>query len=158
MRQQCCWRPRPPVPLDSILDEIEKALSVGLYYLAIMLAVTLPDICVALESQDARSNTPRYKAWYDAHLSAKFPGLTADDCFSLRCGVVHQGRFGLLGSQYERVIFTLPDERHNMWIDCVYNNAYIFSADAFCREVISAVQDWFATKQSDPIVEANLPR
>jgi hypothetical protein len=112
---------------------------------------------VALELVDARSDTPRYKAWYDAHMSAKFPNLTADDCFSLRCGVVHQGRFGLVGSQYGRVIFLLPSERRNIWIDCVSNDA-IFSVEPFCREVMAAVRDWFATKENDPIVKANLPR
>ena len=141
--------------MDSILNEIEKALNAGLFYLAVMLTVALPDICAALEAEDGRSNTPRYKAWYDANLAALFTNLTADDCFSLRCGVVHQGRFGLAGSQYERAIFMLPTPQGSTFVDCIINDAYVFSVDVFCRTAIAAARTWFATKQNDPIVQAN---
>jgi hypothetical protein len=69
--------------MEPILAEIEKALDAGLYYLAVMLAVAIPDICGALESKDGRSGPVQYKAWYDAHLANRIYDLTADDCYSL---------------------------------------------------------------------------
>src|SRR4029077_3839387 len=95
-------------PMETILQEIEKAIDAKLYYLAIVLAVTLPDICAALESADGRTRPERYKAWYRANLASKFSFLTEDDCYSLRCGVVHQGQFGFVNSQYDRVAFLMP--------------------------------------------------
>jgi len=123
------WKIRPSLrPMEPILAEIEKALDAGLYYLAVMLAVAIPDICGALESKDGRSGPVQYKAWYDAHLANRIYDLTADDCYSLRCGVVHQG------------------------------DAYVYSVEHFCKEVIVAVRTWFAAKQNDANVIANMPR
>jgi hypothetical protein len=81
-------------PLDAILNEIDRALNGGFYYLAIMAAMTLPGICAALKSPDGRSGGREYKAWFDEKLAGKWSFLTADDCYSFRCGVIHQGQFG----------------------------------------------------------------
>ena len=150
------WRMRMPAhPIEGILCEIEKALAAGLYHLAIVLAVTLPDVCAALESADGRSNTPRYKAWFESNMATRFSNLTADDCFSLRCGVVHQGRFGLAGSQYDRAVFLLPNPQGGRFRDCIMNDAYFYSADDFCREWLAGVREWVSKKGTDPQVAAN---
>jgi hypothetical protein len=143
--------------MEPILAEIEKALDAGLYYLAVMLAVAIPDICGALESKDGRSGPVQYKAWYDAHLANRIYDLTADDCYSLRCGVVHQGKFGLAGAQYDRAIFLLPQSKNKM-VACQIGDAYVYSVEHFCKEVIVAVRTWFAAKQNDANVIANMPR
>jgi hypothetical protein len=142
-------------PVEEILKEIEKALAANLHYLAIVMAVTLPDICAALESADGRSDTQRYKNWYDANMANYFGALTGDDLWSLRCGVVHQGRFGLAGAQYARVVFALPGSA--TFLNCIFNDAYFYSAEEFCRTAISAVREWITKKGEDPIVKANLP-
>src|ERR1022692_3417221 len=81
-------------PMEAILTEIDRALDAGLYYLAIALSLTLPDICGALESPDGGATRERFTAWYDTYLAQTYQSLTAADCYSLRCGVIHQGRFG----------------------------------------------------------------
>src|ERR1043165_600714 len=145
-----CWRVLPPwmtprptqptaTPIDNVLVEIERALSKRFYYLALVTALSLPDICAALESSDGRSVTKRYKAWYKLHLGARssMEHLSEDDCFSLRCGVVHQGRFGLAGSQYSRVIFALP-HNNNIFVGCISEDAYFVSIVEFCHEFTDA--------------------
>ena len=47
-----------------IIDEIEKALSHDLYFAALNLALTLPDICGKAEYPNLRTGE-RYKKWYD---------------------------------------------------------------------------------------------
>ena len=48
------WQILPPKaplgPLDQILDDLERALAAKFYYLAIMMALALPDVCACLES------------------------------------------------------------------------------------------------------------
>jgi hypothetical protein len=49
-----------------------EALKNRLLYAALLLALTLPDICAALESQDGRSTPGRYKAWFNTWLRKKY--------------------------------------------------------------------------------------
>jgi hypothetical protein len=150
------WRMRMPVhPIEGILGEIERALDAGLYHLAIVVSVTLPDVCAALEAPDGRSNTARYKAWYEDNMASRLARFTADDCFSLRCGVVHQGRFGLAGARYGRAVFLLPNNQVSIMQECIMNDAYFYSADAFCREWLAGVRVWISKKGTDPQVAEN---
>lgn len=92
--QRECWVPilKNAGPLASLLHEVEVALGHHLYYLAVMLSLALPDVCAALGKPDGRTRNKDYKKWYDKYLLDVFPFLSADDCYSLRCGVVHQGK------------------------------------------------------------------
>jgi hypothetical protein len=88
------WKilPGPEVhPIEALLQEIEKALAVELYYLALLLTLTLPDICVALEQPDGRTDGKKmYKAWYKANVHDVIGGaLTPDEAYELRSTVVH---------------------------------------------------------------------
>lgn len=149
---------RPSPELEMILREIEGALDAELYYLALMLGLAIPDICGALENESGWSTRDRYKAWYDAHLASLFPFMTADDCYSLRCGVVHQGRMGLKNKQtYSRVIFTLPVPGGNVVHGGSINDVLQFDAVWFCRDIIKAARQWFWNAQTRPVVRRNLP-
>jgi hypothetical protein len=80
--------------LGALITEIKEALLHRLLYAALLLTLTLPDICAALESQDGRSTPARYKAWFNSWLRKKYEGqLDAEDMYRLRCAVSHQGRF-----------------------------------------------------------------
>ena len=146
-----------PHPMETILSEIERALDAGLYYLAIVLALTLPDICAALESNDGRTTSDKYKAWYDANLVDELGGLTAADCYSIRCGVVHQGRLGFPGKQFGRVIFSVPTSQGHIFHNNVINDALQFDAVLFTRTILNAVRGWVKRSAADPNVQANLP-
>lgn len=142
--------------METITNEIERALSAGLYYLALASALTLPDICAALESPTGETSGKQYKAWYAMWLTL-YPLVTGDDLYSLRCGVLHQGRLGHPKSQYDRILFTLPDVKgvvHNVLIDDVLN----LDLATFCHDMINAVSRWYVAKHDDPIVLRNLPR
>jgi hypothetical protein len=142
--------------MEMILQEIELALHARLYYLALVVALTIPDVCAALESVDGQTNRDRYKAWYNAHLGGRYGAVTDADCYSLRCGVAHQGRFGHPRMEYGRVIFAIPG-RGIFLHNSIANDALHLDADRFCREMIAAARQWFAGKQNDPAVQANLP-
>src|SRR4051794_4573981 len=107
------WRIRPPGQhsIGVLLEEIRRALDAGLFYLAVMLTLALPDICGALESKDGRAHPSRYKRWYIDNVAHLFEPMVADDCYSLRCGVLHQGRSEIVSKAlpYGRVIFMLPN-------------------------------------------------
>src|ERR1700759_3776863 len=84
------WIPRKePHPIEMILSEIERAIRFEFYYLAIALSLTLPDICCALRSPIAKTDDRLYRKWVKKYLR-RLPGLAPLDCWSLRCGVVHE--------------------------------------------------------------------
>jgi hypothetical protein len=149
--------------METILGEIERALSARLYYLAIAVSLTLPEVCAALESDTGhnRSSSEAFKKWYNHYLAHIYTNLTDADAYSLRCGTIHQGKFGRPGMQYDRVVFTFPEaifRNHNglmQWPDISYLS---LDAEYFCRDYIAAARQWFRDKQADPNVQKNLPR
>ena len=84
--------------MGEVIRQIRVASAQGLYYLALYGALTLPDICGALESQNGRSSGPKYKAW----LRANVPGQAAEaeQIYGLRCSLMHQGRAMPKGSHF----------------------------------------------------------
>ena len=80
--------------MEHILTEIERLLAASFWYPAVALTLTLPDICASLEvPHSARSDgaKARYTSWFRRNLLNKV-GLTPDECWELRCGIVHEGR------------------------------------------------------------------
>jgi len=144
--------------MQTLLADIEAALQGGHYYLVIAIVLSLPDVCSALESQDGTTSGARYKKWYGTWLATVYPMITADDMYSLRCGVIHQGRFGHDKMQYRRILFTLPNPQKNIFHKNILNDALNLDACSFCRDILNSVSQWYAAKQNEPNVQANLPR
>jgi hypothetical protein len=143
--------------METILREIDRALDAGLYYLAIAMALTVPDVCAALESPDGETSGPKYKAWYNANLASRYPNITDADCWSLRCGVLHQGRCGHPNMQYGRILFTIPNRQNNVFHNNIINDALNLDAVLFCRDVVTCARLWFDAKWNEPVVQNNLP-
>src|SRR5437762_2896258 len=71
-------------------------------YAALSLALMIPDICGSLEDPGPGKSKARYIAWYSKWALPKFtfkvggsPApiefVSADDCYQLRCGLIHSG-------------------------------------------------------------------
>jgi hypothetical protein len=174
--------PKPPLgPLDQILDDLERALTAKFYYLAIMIALALPDICACLESPNGNTRGrvgEAYKDWFRANLSNRFNNLTDVDAYQLRCGVMHQGHFGDHPRRnYDRIIFIgqNPNIRYRADIvvtispDVAFGGMSVeelrlsgrilhLEAEFFCRTISDAVRTWAIAKADDPNVKTNLPK
>lgn len=131
---------RQPFPLHHLLMEINVAADNEAYLLALSMCVALPDICASLISDDGRTDSKRYKAWCEEHLGAKFNAISAADLYSMRCGVLHNGRFGDMKNDYGRVLFAVTGG--NVFVNCALNDAYWYDAREFCRNFTDAVYDW----------------
>lgn len=144
-------------PLEEMLREIERALVGGFPRLAITMAVALPDVCQSLWSADGRSDRQLYKNWCrDFLLGPKFTYVSADDLYSLRCGVVHNGRFGDLEHSVSRIVFVLSE--NVTMVNCIANDVYIYSASEFCRNIVTAVRRWYEQHRHSPTVQSNMTR
>lgn len=148
-----------PSPLETVLGEIESALAARLYYAALAVALTLPEICESLAHPNGslkRESYVRYKEWYRAYMAGRVPELTDEDCYSLRCGVLHQGRLGRTGMDYARIIFTSRDHGAFMHRN-ILNDALNLDVATFCRDMISGARAWYDEHKDDEKVIEHLP-
>lgn len=87
--------------------------------MALMMAMALPDMCAALESNDGLTNGQRYRKWYDKNMQGDYlripvwttdeaPLLSAEDCYRFRCSLLHQGRTSHDRAAARRLIFVEP--------------------------------------------------
>ena len=93
--------------LQNKISEIRRALNLELYNCALATALTLPDICGKVEFPNEYSRE-RYTKWFDKYvrdqftavatklpeeLEVKYQWLRADECYALRCAVLHSGDY-----------------------------------------------------------------
>jgi len=62
--------------MEVILREIERALSAQFFSPAVVMALTLPDTCAALESPNGKTSGGKYKDWYNRYLADAYPQIT----------------------------------------------------------------------------------
>jgi hypothetical protein len=144
-------------PLYALLNQINFAAQNGLHLVAIGMAVALPDICVSLISADGRSTGEKFKQWCTDNLTGdKFSFVTGDDLWSMRCGVLHNGRFGDLKHNVAKVIFTLPSG--SSFTNCRADDAYLYGVAEFCNNLCQAVYAWHIANRDDQNVIKNMAR
>jgi hypothetical protein len=145
--------------MDAIFNDIESALKANVYYAAIALALSIPDVCASLQHPIGHvkgSNKSGYIKWFTANLSGAYPLLTGNDIYSLRSGVVHNGRFG--AGNFARVLFTVPNSQGNVFHNNIINDALNLDAVQFCKNFVAAARSWLTHQKTDKNVERNLDR
>ena len=130
--------------MESILQEIDRAAKAGMFYVAVAMTLTLPDMCAALEAVDGRTSNEKYRAWCDIWLRPIYPNISSADFYSMRCGIIHQGSLGLTGRGISRVLFTIPDYKGNFIHNNIFktgnDTALNLDASRFCQDVAEAVR------------------
>ena len=113
--------------LELYIKDIKGSLNNNLYFSALALALTLPDICGQMMYPDLYSKA-RYKKWYDEYIGqyeesphdkdseVKMPYLSGEACYALRCAILHEGRNNIEDRNLETITldeFTLLLEEKN---------------------------------------------
>lgn len=139
------------VEMEQFTVSVRKSLKEKNWNAALFIALTLPDICSRLEADDNKANGERYALWFDKYLkkvntmsfgAVHHVFMTGDDCYVLRCSMLHQGfsdvshqrRKGVL----DRFYFTSM-AMHRIQI----SNMLHLNVEQFCLEMVSAVEEWF---------------
>lgn len=156
---------KEPPPLEIILNDVEHALQAKLYYLALHLALAVPDICSALETkpEDRERWKPneRYVAWCKTYFEPQFSQFTAEDCWALRGGVIHNGMlFGHPKLRFSLVVFSLPrggSVNENISESADGSKVLQMDVGIFCHRMRKAAMQWYNERKNEPIVAANLP-
>ncbi|WIO73601.1 hypothetical protein QP938_09880 [Porticoccaceae bacterium LTM1] len=131
--------------MNTLLDQVESSVETGSYLLGLYVALALPDICGALESNNGRATGNRYKAWFNKWVAPKYERiLTGDQCYAYRCGVLHQGRSKHESLGYSKIIFLEPNPNIYMHKN-IFNDALNLDLKEFCSDIVSSVREWLLT-------------
>lgn len=127
----------------TLINQLERSLDSGLYYLSLFTGLAIPDIAGALDSDDGEAKGERYKAWHEewvrprfleqvlsqvppearGHISNLENPLTGDACYRFRCSLLHQGSSQHPKSPYARIIFIEPGSTSNVVHYGILNDA-----------------------------------
>jgi hypothetical protein len=148
--------------MRTLIEQVERSLQPGLYYLSLFGALAIPDIAGALDSDDGQANGERYEAWYEewvrprhtekvlenmppeARQYARKPEnpLTGNACYKFRCSLIHQGSSQHSKSQFSRIIFVEPGATSNVLHYNIHDTTLCIDLYAFCLEVLSGARMW----------------
>jgi hypothetical protein len=159
----------------TLIDQLEKSLASGQYFLSLFTALTLPDIAGALDAEDGMASGARYAAWYEKWARPRFREaviaslrpdvrqyigdlqnpLDGDACYRFRCSLLHQGTTQHPKSPFSRIIFIEPGSTTNVVHYGVVNDALCIDLPSFCREVIAGVRLWLDGVEGAELFKTN---
>ncbi len=164
------WRDGPCAPVhaelvltnvvDRLFEEIAIAIGSRLYFLALTAALAIPDMCAGLQSADGLSSGKRYEEWFDQWMGPRgYAGwVSGEDCWGLRCSLMHQGVLRPHRGRYSRVMFVEPQPNGNVFHRVVMNDALDLDLPTFCADLIGSAQAWLSAVQGTQAYQTNLGR
>jgi hypothetical protein len=157
--------------MEKLTHALEGAIQQKNWYAAVILALTLPDICGKIE-YPGESSGARYKKWCEKYLEPKYTQqigpaqmghihkfLSGSDCYALRCALLHEGSDDITEQRaqesLDRFHFTAPPESGSM--HCNQNNAVLqLQVDTFSLDIIDSINSWLSDIQGDTEKENKL--
>ena|GEM_PF-1251719 len=150
-------------PLKRIMNDVDKCIEAELYHPALIVALTLPDICLSLglpketfvKSHDYIEFIEKYGTFDELRLDGK-------QCYQLRGGVVH--RANASGHPYfpfSHVIMTTPKTTqsiHGIELTAVDmdENPILIDLVLFCSGLKNTVNRWMADNQNNSSAMQNM--
>jgi hypothetical protein len=141
--------------MELLLEQIKKGLDANLYYISLFVALCIPDIYGALESEDGRADGEKYKHRIKEYLIQARPEkygrqLSAEQIWNFRCAILHQGRTKHdHGIEYKRILFTEPGLKTG--IDSIHccivgskgqDKSLLINLRQFCTDIIEGAKMW----------------
>lgn len=151
----------PFSPLASVLNDVQRSIDAKLYYPALLVALTIPEVCAGLAlDRDIFVKSKQYTAFVDTYGNQAGLGCDGETCYRLRGGVIHRASMAAHPRfQATHVIFTLPESPlkiNSITIKSGAKSALTFDLVAFCTAMVKAAYAWYEDHQSDPKVAANM--
>lgn len=138
--------------MRQFVDGIQQALEQQNWLAALYVALTVPDICARIESDDGRTDRSRFVAWFDRYLADRYKSpigprredhvfLSGNDCYALRCALLHEGGSEISQQRcretLDRVHFAVTGAHCNQ-----FNAVLQLDVRRFCQDVCVAVETW----------------
>ena len=149
--------------MRDLLHQIELGLQANLYYLSLIAALSVPDMCAALSSPDGKTTRIKYAAWFDQNVAPKYHGnLDGQTCYQFRCSLLHEGSTQHSRSPYTRVFFLEPGTNSNIFHNCLFTHSTATALNIdirfFCIDMVRSAESWLALNESTPTFQTNFPK
>jgi hypothetical protein len=148
-----------------------EAIKTNNLYAALTLALMIPDICGSLENPGKGKVEARYIRWFKKWAEPKFilngsplgdrPWVTANDCFQLRCSIIHTGSAKLdcgrhpTASRFEFCDQTVGSHM-NIWMSNPgepQNHVIQLKVDLFSEALYVSALEWDASVANDANIQ-----
>jgi hypothetical protein len=145
--------------LDRYLFDMLIAVEAGAYHSALALALTIPDICGAIEYPTEPAANRRYRNWFDAWCQLIQSTMGAADCWALRCSYLHLAREEFAGdaaayAALSRIQFTVGKDQGG-WLSRAIpakpgeKPAVQLPVENFCRDMATSADAWRRSRAGD---------
>lgn len=151
-------------PFFNLINQVAlTADNEDLYFVSLMSALAIPDICGALESANGLASGKKYEKWFDVWVLKKYQiqgttSLSGSDCYMLRCAALHQGRMTHPNSAHNGVIFLKPGAANAKFHNNILNGYLNIDIYDFCFDMVNSAADWFETVVGTDPFEANFSK
>ncbi|OLS14292.1 MAG: hypothetical protein RBG13Loki_2080 [Promethearchaeota archaeon CR_4] len=152
--------------MQNIIDAVQRALADKNYTAALMVTLTIPDICGKMEGE--KQGKRRYITWFEKYLKTKYNGfLSGKDCYALRCAILHEASEDISEQSISEILqlfyFVTNGAHCNRFSRSSFGSeqydqkeVLTISVQNFCQDFIEAVKQWLANTASSPRVQKNL--
>lgn len=148
--------------MEDLLTEIDRAAGEGYLYIAVMAALSVPDIAGGLTAENGQATGKRYVAWFDRWLGGEYGNyLIGLDAYYFRCSLLHQGRTVHGKSRLDRIMFVAPNPYAKVHLAMtVLGGEAVLTLDAeqFCVDMTAAGRRWLAGVRGSQPFERNFRR
>jgi hypothetical protein len=148
-------------------DAGRGAIAAGNFYGALSIALVMPDICAQLETPKDKVGD-RYRRWFRKWAEPRFTRsvgpdkkqttfVSAQDCYLLRCSLLHAGSAELDASRTTLSRFVFFDSSTGSHMNMVEMNGRTFlqvRADKFAQDLFEAAEQWDASTAPDAQIQA----
>lgn len=146
--------------MERFINSINKSLKNENWYSALGLALTVPDICGKIENP-TKGSRARFVGWYNQYIlesytreigpdQEKYIFLSGDDCYSLRCAYLHEGKSDIENQRARDILndfeFIAPPKWGSMHCNSIGNGSTMklqLQVDIFCKDITNGIQRWY---------------
>lgn len=141
--------------MEQFKNSILNSLNEKNWYAALTTSLLIPDICSNLEFPHEQVGK-RYERWVKKYLQDTYTSyigpdkekvvfMSTQDCYKLRCSLVHAGS-GIISdkamkSVHSKFHFVIPNEKYCIHNNII-NNALQLEIGIFCRDMCNSLDEW----------------
>lgn len=154
--------------MNDFINSLEQLINQCNWYAALVLALTLPDICAKHSSATSTGSQARYAAWFNQYVAPNYTYntgvdriphifLNGNDCYALRCSLLHEGG-SVTGHQQAHDIldnfqFVSPPVGGGT-IHCNQSDSVLqLQIDIFSLDMLNACKQWWSEQTDEEKVE-----
>ncbi|MFI8667168.1 hypothetical protein ACIGGE_12090 [Qipengyuania sp. NPDC077410] len=159
--------------MHNFIDATERAIDDQIWIAGLTTALSMPDICASLASENGKTNGQKYANWWDKYVGSAYRSqigakkiehvfMSGDDCYALRCAYLHNGSEDLskqkVNQTLNRFIFVEPPTNGSFFHLNQFDSQLQVQVDVFCRDIVAGVSEWLEDVAGDDRIQQEMAK